>query len=208
MKKLPLAIGLAMSSVVGWGQTSETILYFNNFNNINDSTIIGGGYFNFNAGTNYDNLENSYDGTTIKTVGNDWVTTDTINTEGITHVNISLRVTRVGPTAIPFTMEYYSEESEEWVSIYNEYLTRDFYHPVSIEVEVENISYFIVRFRTISQWTGLYWNGSHYVDDLIIKGPTPEPSVACGLDTDKDGDIGIADLMEFLIWYGQDVECN
>ncbi len=209
MKKLFLGLGLICINNVGWGQINETILYYNNFNNMNDSTIVGGGY---ETGVFYNG---SYDGSIAKTVGGDWVITDTININNLDEITVDLRVNRVFGSYNPFIVQYSPMGSDEWTTLYESYITTNYFEHLTLDINNVDFIQFQVRFKTITGWYNIggglnYGSPSqlHYIEDLTIKGPTPEPSLVCGLDTDNSGNINILDLMEFLMWYGYEVECN
>ena len=58
-------------------------------------------------------------------------------------------------------------------------------------------------------------SSSFNLDNFVVAGyviggeVTTEPvSQGCAYDIDGSGTIGTADLLEFLMWYGADVECN
>lgn len=203
MKKFILTLG--MLPFIGFGQITETIVYFNNLNSNVDSLLTQGASFQSFTSSSDDH---SYDGSPVLTLGNGWAITDTINVEGINEIDISLRVKRNNSSYAPFTLEYLFVGEEDWVVLFNDYITRDYFRHLSLNISNITSPQVVIRLRTISYWTGLYWAGDHYVDDLIVKGPTTEQSMECGFDTDNNGTIGASDLMDFLQYFDVEVNCN
>jgi hypothetical protein len=99
----------------------------------------------------------------------------------------------------------YSYDSTQWVTLMNNgYNVPMQTFLFNLEIP-DTLSNFYLRFND----TTLSSCGMIEVDNVSVIGYYyPEPNTGCTFDVNNSGQVDMPDLLEFLMWYSYDVECD
>ena len=224
MKKLSLAIGLAMSSVIGWGQ--EIILFSEDFNYPSLVNTIDYGCGNLiSPGNIGSGLYQPYNNTYYFHTPNSGGCPIYLGMFGNEFVNYQISFAhRRGSSSSIYWVAQYSVDSLEWYDVSSIIFTNSEWQLDSITFNFPNfIEEFHLRLNNY---------GAHiFIDEITLKGNPGEPEEPltcdtiyieqppiiiyetdipqeCLLDGNGDGMIGLNDLLNLLQWYGSYSECT